>query len=282
MGKNLTGKFGDLFAENIKKNLKFINPQNGISKLKSVTDIENKTGVLIGAGPSAEHNINEIIQERNDLIIVAVDAAMPILHHTGLTPDFIITVDPQAECARFFDFNEFSPALVFALYAAPEIIEKYRGEKIYFISENHPAIQKPGTNFKYDDSSILRGGSSVSVYALDFLIYLGLKQIIFIGQDFGFTHNLIYAKSSAYYKNVYASLNKFLTAETDFYNYIINKKAVKFRDIFTLNNLKNYLFEFEYYLKNKDIKFYNLNSRGIEISGARSIISIGNYKNLKS
>jgi len=272
ISKNTLGKFEELYKKNIGENMKIIGNLNTINEIKKkYLEKPPKYGILIGAGPSADLYCRQIENFRYKSIVIAVDAAVPILAHNKITADFIITVDPQPECEKFFHSDFSNSALIFSLYAQPSVIKKYNGKKYYFVSTMHPALAQFYDHLKFAKNAELAGGSSVSVYALDFLIYIGVNNIIFIGQDFGFTNNLIYAKTSDYYNNLYANMDKFSTLETNFYQYIIDKHAIKCDGIYTLHNLKNYMIEFEYYISKTGINFYNLNPKGISVRGSKTI-----------
>ena len=54
---------------------------------------------MIAAGPafkqSMRKNLEEIMQHREDVTIVACDGAMPTLATFDCVPDFVVSVDPQ-------------------------------------------------------------------------------------------------------------------------------------------------------------------------------------------
>ncbi|MBP7652446.1 DUF115 domain-containing protein [Candidatus Dependentiae bacterium] len=273
--KNYKDKFGNIIEENINKNKKHIKKNNGISNLKK--NPVKSAGILIGAGPSADYYIENIKINRDKVMVIAVDAAIPIMKRTGIKPDFTVSVDPQKDCVKFFEgFDSSETALIFSPYTYHEIVEKYEGDKFHFISKHHPVLDGLKNGLDYDSGSELGGGASVSLYALDFLIGLGYSKIIFTGQDFGFTNDLMYSKYSCYFYSVLKSLNKFITFESRYCENLIKMNAVKFCGIYTLHNLKNYIFEFEKYIElNKNIRFYNMNKHGIKVNGSVNIESIG-------
>ncbi|HPN30254.1 MAG TPA: DUF115 domain-containing protein [bacterium] len=272
--KNYKDKFKDLIEKNVEQNKKFINKNNGIIQLKK--NPLKKIGALIGAGPSVDDYIEDIKKHKDILTIIAVDAALPIMEKKGIKPDFTISVDPQEHCLKFFQNGDYGETiLIFSPYSFYKIIERYTGGKYYFISTNHPVLDELKNELDCDFNSELGGGASVSIYALDFLIRLGFEKIVFTGQDFGFTNGLTYSKHSYYYDSLYKKLNKYDSIETDYYRLIIEKSAIKSRGVYTLHNLKNYMFEFERYLEiNKNIEFFNMNRNGLKVKDSKNINSV--------
>jgi hypothetical protein len=256
--KNFKGKFYELIKNNVINNLKTIN--KNISCFKNIYKSKNQSAILVGAGPSLDLRITEIKKYKNKLVICSVDAALPVLIKNDIAPDFVFNVDPQSECMDFFkNYKDLKTNFIYALYSNYKLVNKIQDNKYYFITDKHKILNELIDTAEYNKNCFLTGGSTVSMYALEFLCFTGIDNIGLIGQDFGFNNNLFYSKQTVYYDKLYMQINKFVTLETDFYFNLITNNFVEFNNVYTLNNLKNYLFEFEFFLKqNNQHNFYNL------------------------
>ncbi|MBT7349604.1 DUF115 domain-containing protein, partial [candidate division WWE3 bacterium] len=149
----------------------------------------DKTALLIGAAPSLDQHIEWIQKNQEYLYIFAVSRLAEKLHDLGITPDFIVTVDPKIGSfylgKEMFNFEEQS-ILINSYHSNPQLLSQWGGERL-FIGQRYP--WKTDNN---NDGSA-QTGSTVSNAALDSTIIMGFSQILLAGVDFcfdskGYTH----------------------------------------------------------------------------------------------
>ena len=56
---------------------------------------EGKTGVVVGAGPSLDKNIDVLKANRDKVIIAAVNSSWPALDAAGIEPDFVVVCEAK-------------------------------------------------------------------------------------------------------------------------------------------------------------------------------------------
>lgn len=87
-------KLGRLFSKNLFKNLKLMGGEKTV-------EIENYFGTIgseilvCGAGPSLNETLENIEESSTRPVIVAVDAALPVLKSYGIKPDFVVALESQ-------------------------------------------------------------------------------------------------------------------------------------------------------------------------------------------
>lgn len=213
-------KAGSLATINAFGNLFLRNAINNISNMKQCRPVSSLDGLyhgcsalIVSSAPSVEYSINDIISCRERVYVIAVDSALPILRCHGITPDFVVSIDPQPRIGEHFLGHIKGGAVhIFSLVSPPELVSTYGG----FITLNsHPVSQIiddicPGVIGSIDSAT-----GSVAGDAFLFALKAGFDYIAMTGFDFSFSRNIIYARESAY-QTRYARYfnNRFRTAET--------------------------------------------------------------------
>ena len=97
--------------------------QHNVSLLED--QFKDKTAVLIGAAPSLDQHIEWIQQNQKYLYIFTVSRLAQKLHNLGITPDFIVTVDPNIGSfylgKEAFSFEEQS-ILIHSYHGNPQLV----------------------------------------------------------------------------------------------------------------------------------------------------------------
>ncbi|MCP4134900.1 MAG: motility associated factor glycosyltransferase family protein [bacterium] len=263
-GNTATKKaFGSLYLRNIIKNLGSVKNFKPINKL--FNRFSEHPAIIIASGPSLEESIGLLKENSNKFFIIAVDSALPVLYQHAISPDIVLSIDPQP-----YIFEHFREALssgtipVFSLSASPLVVQKYKG----FLSLNsHPLSQILLELYPGAVGSIDSGTGSVAGDALFLAQKLGFSSIGILGLDFSFNNYIIYAKGTAYQKRYSQYFqDRFSPVEKLNFNYIMkSSKGFKHSGKFTRKSFIRYKETLENFTREHAANLYNINSMGIEI-----------------
>jgi hypothetical protein len=193
-----------------------------IEKMNSIKPLvgggKNTPGLLVGAGPSLSRSLNWLNSVQNKVIIIAVDTALRTLQVGGVKADFVLTLDPQEENAKYLQGVKPAGKLVASWSARPEYYswaEKNSRYPVYISS----GLSSKRTVFPFSNwfskfiqgVDFLQSGGSVSATGLDFAQYLQCDPIGIIGLDHGYTGMRGAPGGSVWEENKLAQLNRFKT-----------------------------------------------------------------------
>ncbi len=164
-------------------------PENhtGFYRLKGA--FKGKTAVVLGAGPSLDEVIPWVMENREDLVVLAVSRVCQRLCDVGLAPDFICSIDPQTVSfivsRAALELQEESVLLAY-YHAASELVGQWHGQQLY-AGPRFPW----DSELNHDDFGF--SGPTVSHMTIDAAIKLGCSQILLAGVDLcfsreGFSH----------------------------------------------------------------------------------------------
>jgi len=95
----------------------------------------HKPVVVCGAGPSLSASLPLLHGERRNLIVVAVDTALPSLSQSGIIPDFVIAIEGQlVNVYDFLPIGSREYTLVADLSSAPSVIELHDPQRVLWVS----------------------------------------------------------------------------------------------------------------------------------------------------
>lgn len=257
--------FGNLFLRNALNNL------NSFRYCMPVSDLAGKfngrKAVIVSSAPSVEDNIERLRFYENDLYIIAVDSALPVLRCHGIKPDFVISIDPQARIGEHFLGHDFyETEHVFSIVSPPELVEKYNG---YISMNSHPVSQVIDDMYPGSSGSIDSSTGSVAGDAFMFAFMAGFDFIAMTGFDFSFSQNIIYARETAYQKR-YALYfnNRFKTAETFNAAYIFKSSGSLIADgKYTRRAFIGYKNSLDSLIREKNFKnVFMINRRGLPLT----------------
>lgn len=157
-------------------------------KINSLLDCKDRIpsdipGIIIAAGPSLDQNIEELRNAKGKAILFATDRALPALLQRSIVPDFIVTVDPDKPDSCFANENSRNIPLICTAHSKLGVISNHES-RIFLIScydYISNLAHKLDSTIPYIDT-----GASVATTAFSICNYLGLKNIIFVGQDLAF------------------------------------------------------------------------------------------------
>ena len=149
-------------------------------------DLSGVPVIIVAAGPSLDKNIEELKKAKGKSLIITVDAALRAMHRAGIRPDLGMSVDARVP-DRFFEGVDISSTpFLFAPISKELVVEQHKGRHIY---EGYPndIFKEAATKETGYEITTLKSGGSVSTVAYTLALSLGIKTIIFIGQDLAFT-----------------------------------------------------------------------------------------------
>src|SRR3972149_3815758 len=291
MDRRFSVLLGGTENRNFRLNREAVLKSEGIKELFG--KFKGLPGILVSSGPSLDTAIPELKNlvgqgfspanatlkgcPTKKAIIVAVDSALHALMSNNIKPDFTISIDPQEfSYIHLTDYFDSYVPLIFLPTSNPVVVKNYKGKKIVVL-KNSPVTSDKG----YTD-----GGGSVSCIALDILIKLGANPIIFIGQDCAFPGNRFYSNAIAEGEKWFEMVNGFYVLRDIHKEKISEQKTIYVADRFGLNiptheNLYRYIHYIEEIVKReRNVSFYNLNSKGVCFRGVEDIPSLGRIKEL--
>jgi hypothetical protein len=105
-------------------------PAGDLSALRT-----NKALLVAGAGPSLEDVLGWIVRRREQIFLLAVDTALPVLLDTGIVPDAVFMLEAQlANLQDFLAHPGVTVPLICDLTSNPLIIRNQAGKGLYFFS----------------------------------------------------------------------------------------------------------------------------------------------------
>ena len=198
------------FYNNIYKNYTNLISSTGINVLKD--SLLNIPAIICSAGPSLDKNIQHLKAKRGNFLLISVATALKPLLENGISPDFIVAIDPDEITVNFFDLqkNPLGPWLLYNPVVPSIIPDNFSDRSLAYDSSVHLAqwlqkyIGKKGSLGKI---------FSVAHAAFQFARFIGCAPIIFIGQDLSFSKNRLHSRHSYYYRQREDAINQYKSME---------------------------------------------------------------------
>ena len=231
---------------------------------------------LASAGPSLDEALPHLARLQHRAWILTVDTAYEALRSAGVSPDFVVSVDPQPASAEHFVFDAASPgALIFIPTAAQEVVARFPGRKLVVVQPGHSVLSP------IEDLIAAKGvtdsGGSAACVALDLAVRHGVNRLFFVGQDCAFPDWKVYSANLARTRRWLQDVDRFRTLEGFHRTMAYLAKIVHVTDRYgalvpTHQSLYSYLRELERIVKaHPSCEFYSFFSRGASIRGVRDI-----------
>ena len=164
----------DNFKHNVKKSFR------DIKNLYNFLD--NKSAILVAAGPSLNENIEFLKKSKGNIFILAVGAAYPVLIKEGILPDSVIVTDPNPIVFEQLKNQNLSVPLFALCTVYPEILNVQAPISYMLFQKDFPLAEE----YIGDSQLLLETGGSVATTAFSLLLYMGVKRLIFVGQDLAY------------------------------------------------------------------------------------------------
>lgn len=148
-----------------------------------------KTSIVIAGGPSLDDNIDWIKENQKDLFIFSVSRIAGRLVNYGITPDIVVSVDPQEvsfDVSRgMFDLTN-ETLFVNSYHVSPKILSQWPGKSLYM-------GQRLPWESDTDHDNIITVGPTVTNSSVRLAIEMGFSKILLSGVDFcysksGYSH----------------------------------------------------------------------------------------------
>jgi len=265
--------FGSLYLKNILKNLPCIadfKPVRGLFGAFSSQD-----ALIITSGPSIENYFDDLKKYSDQLFIIAVDSALPVLSANGVRPDFVISIDPQAYILEHFQGEDIKDSVSLFSLSANSLLFNKRGMGQALLSLNsHPVSQIISELYPDSIGSIDSSTGSVAGDAVNFAYKLGFSSIGLIGFDFSFSDYKIYSRGTAYQKrySLYFQ-DRLSTVERRNFDYIMkSSRGFRHSGKFSRKSFIQYKESLENFIRESGMgNLYSINNRGIAIGGVPNV-----------
>ncbi|WP_419785053.1 motility associated factor glycosyltransferase family protein [Pseudodesulfovibrio sp.] len=150
-------------------------------------------GVILGAGPSLEKFVPELVKHRSHVLYACGLQTVPALQSLGLKPHFCLAIDYDESLLRLFerldpDFVHDIP-LIYSTKINPEAVTRYAGPTLPLWT-----VGGMGTFVMKDADLVLDAGGNVSVTLSRLLRWCGVNHLLMVGQDYAWINNQSHAK----------------------------------------------------------------------------------------
>ena len=273
--------FGNLEKANYSLNREIVTSSPGINVLKNSQ--KGRPGVLVSAGPSLDLILPYLHRMQKEFLIACVDTAFPILLKNNIQPNYVFSLDPQIDSARYFvDYPAGKTSLVFTPTVNHNVLKIFSGERYVVYKEGHSLSKDNESAMK--EKGTTRAGGSVACLGLDALIHFGCDPIFLIGQDCAFSGNRYYSSQSQFNNQLQSKIIRMTPLEKLHQEKVRGKKqlAVKCTQgnfLLTDQVMYSYLRTLEHIIQaNPGTRVFNLYSHGAEIEHAPVLGSANELK----
>lgn len=250
--------FGKIWQKNLLNNLKFL--QNYKQKLPLIDN--NKTALIVAAGPSLDSKIEYIKENIQNFTIIATDTAYSTLQKNNIFCDFVISIDAQnISHTHFLQNIDSKTTFIFDLSSNHSTVKAITDLKnnILFCNTGHP-LSKYASDIQDSFINLYSGSGTVTICALDFAVKCNYKNILVLGADFSYTNNKAYTKGT-YLDNLYLlNSSKINSFETVFNKLMFRVPLIKTQNSYKTTILSSYKDSFENYLLVNNLSFTNSNN----------------------
>lgn len=269
--------FGKLWQHNILNNIKHIEKSQTIE-----INPDDKTALIVAAGPTLDKTIRTIIKNISKYYIIATDTALSILSSYKIIPQAVISIDGQNVSNIHFIHNEESKnsqtLFLFDLCAnssAVNLVIKNQN-KFCFFTSGHPLSEYINRHFSLELPSLFSGAGTVTISAVDFAVKAGFKNIQIAGADFSYSDGKPYAKGTYLDRLYNHKSNKFNSIQKQFSALEYRTELINKGNAFTTQILEAYRTSFENYLQNTGCSFYKENDIYIVSNNQKKLYDFNN------
>lgn len=193
VGLNTNIRYLPVRSENIFHNAIHVN--NGY-KTEQFTEFipRDIPAFVVGAGPSLDKNIDELKRAKGKGFIIACDTAVkPLLAH-GIVPDMYVLVDGLKPVHLIQTEGTEDIPLLTSATSAYSFLDQNKSIKIFY-NENDVLVNRLFIQNGKSFPSMPCGGS-VATSAFAFAYLIGIKNIVFVGQDLAFSGKYVHANGT--------------------------------------------------------------------------------------
>jgi hypothetical protein len=176
--RNTIRRFEETWLDNIIDAVPYYRDALCVSQLRKV--FEDREVLVVSPGPSLMECGDHLKGRFRNFLTVAVAQSVPALKSLGLTPDYVMVVDPAdySNVLTGLDFESCKGLIAYEAIHKNFFCANFKN--VFLISPPSSPIR----NFELiKGSSVVLAGSSVSVQACSLAIALGARTVGLIGQD---------------------------------------------------------------------------------------------------
>jgi len=252
------GKFGAFFTHNVLEAIPYIVGAGGVNVLQNL--FEGVPAIIVAAGPSLEKNVRYLKEAKGRAVIISADTVIGYLLARGITPDFVVSVDPQeATYSLKFIGVDIPPDihLVFHPGCHNSIVKHFPGPQ--YVMENFFPVYHWLSEYWPEKGNMMGESHCQAHVGFDLANWMGCDPIVIIGQDLCYTDDLMHVKGGSY-----------LTQEKADAYLAMSQSAVNIfgETVKTYNNFLAYKVDFEKKFKTFSRKAINATEGGLPLKGA--------------
>lgn len=185
-------QFAELWVANLAANLPFLGRHPSLECLAQ--RFAGRPAILVGAGPSLDVNIGELLAAQGRALIIAVHSAVQPLARAGIVPDLVVVIESQPLEYYFEDVPRLAESVLLAsAHTHPRHLQLgFRDTLLLNIQGVATADWMANA---YGDTPLPSGGS-VACTAFSALYELGCDPIALVGMDTAYGHKRGHATNS--------------------------------------------------------------------------------------
>ncbi len=194
INRNTVNTLGASWARQFIRNIPNF-ARSGRDTMGAVDLLKGSGAIVIGAGPSLDQNIDWIKAQSPRPVIICAYKALKALAKNGVTPDFVVMLDPNQQL-RHLEGVDLSGIAGFLAEVSvrPDVLAKVdRPLMPYFAGDGTRILSSVFGNVKIPT---IPTGGSVFHTGLQLAKLLGCTEITLVGADFGFPDDRLYADGS--------------------------------------------------------------------------------------
>jgi len=218
--------------------------------------------VVVGAGPSLDHNVTALAARRDRAYIVCCDGAWRTLTANGIVPDLVVSTDDSEKVWRHVEQAVrmgLEVPLVCLLHSSWPVVRHYPGPLLFAhaLSPCKPFVDRHFATVPSLDSGLCVGHAAFEVACM-----LGGRPIILVGFDLGYRADRFHAMDMAvpYYDDHPPSQENLLTVA-----------GLYGRPVRTDMSMLLYLREFERRIAGAGVPVWDATEGGARIVGTRVV-----------
>lgn len=185
-------EYQETWLNNILGNFSHMSVSPSIAELKDIWKDTGIKAIVVGSGPSLKKDIHYLSQLKDKCLIIAAGSSIQAMEHFEVYPHVVISMD--GSLSNYEVFKNIDTSKVPLIFLPPvhyKITDHYAGP-MYYAKFNNDLI----TNHIFDRENTIPGfisTSTVTGTAIQLAEYMGITQIMLMGQDLSFPDDEYYA-----------------------------------------------------------------------------------------
>ena len=267
-------RFGTLWLKNTVKNLSTLCTAAKIGCFKNA--FPDAAAAVLAGGPSLTAHLELIKKSGMDFLIIAVDTALRACLRAGITPDFVLSFDPQYWNYLHTAGLDTGKSLLISEAAVFPAVLRQQSRAVFLSNSSSPFaryLEGKGQNEAGDADCTLAAGGSVTTTAWDFARYIGANPVIMAGLDLAYPNKQTHFAGSTFEEAAHTRSTRLAPAEQANFNSLYSAFPSLHKDyaggtVLTDRRMLLYAWWFESALaKYPEVKTFNLMPHGVFIPG---------------